>query len=96
MREIEGTLGFKPRLPSGITRLAVNLTLHSARLRVEITADAVTYSLLDGPQLRILHNGKPIVLAEDSPVTRPIARVAPIAAPHQPAGREPRRREVTP
>jgi len=93
MREREGTLGFKPRLPSGITHLAINLTLHSARLRVEITADTVTYSLLDGPSLRILHDGKPIVLAEDSPVTRPIARVAPMTAPHQPAGRAPRRRE---
>ncbi|MBS2553444.1 glycoside hydrolase family 65 protein [Catenulispora sp. NL8] len=88
------TLGFKPRLPAGITRLAVNLSLRQSRLRIEVTADAVTYSLLDGPPQRILHHGHPIDVTPDNPVTRPIARL-PTAAPlHQPAGRAPRRWEA--
>ena len=91
MREHEDTLGFKPRLPSGITRLAVNLSLHASRLRVEITADTVTYRLLDGPTLRILHDGQPINVAADSPVTKPIARIPPPAPLHQPQGRAPNR-----
>ncbi|MEY9932128.1 alpha,alpha-trehalose phosphorylase [Catenulispora sp. GP43] len=93
MREREDTLAFRPRLPSGITRLAVNLALHGSRLRVEITADTVTYRLLEGPSLKILHHDSPITLAEDTPVTRPIARIPPVAPLHQPQGREPRRRE---
>jgi alpha,alpha-trehalose phosphorylase len=93
MREHEDTLAFTPRLPSGITRLVVNLSLHGSRLRLEITADAVTYQLTDGPELRILHHGQAIDVAKDSPVTRPIART-PYAAPlHQPQGRAPFRRE---
>ena len=94
MREHKDTLAFRPRLPSGITRLAVNLALRGSRIRVEITAETVTYQLLEGPALKILHHGDPITLAEDSPVTRSIARIPPTTPPHQPQGREPRRREA--
>jgi alpha,alpha-trehalose phosphorylase len=95
MREYDGTLAFKPRLPSAITRLAVNLCLRDSRLRLEITADSVTYRLLDGPALRILHYGEPIDVAPDAPVTQPIART-PFTAPlHQPAGRAPHRLDAS-
>jgi alpha,alpha-trehalose phosphorylase len=92
MREHEDTLGFAPRLPSGITRLAVNLSHQASRLRVEVTADAVTYQVLDGMPLRILHNGQPVDVAVDSSVTRPITRAPSTTRPHQPPGREPARR----
>jgi alpha,alpha-trehalose phosphorylase len=94
MRQRGGTLCFKPRLPPDITRLAVNLSLHASCLRVEITADTVTYRLLDGPTLRILHHREPIDIAEDSPVTRPIARIPSPAPAHQPPGRAPLRRQA--
>jgi alpha,alpha-trehalose phosphorylase len=95
MREHDDTLSFKPRLPSGITRLTVNLCLRASRLRVKITAEAVTYQLTDGPALRILHHEEPIEVAQDSPVTRPIARL-PFTTPlHQPQGRAPHRREAS-
>ncbi|MEY9856035.1 alpha,alpha-trehalose phosphorylase [Catenulispora sp. GAS73] len=93
MREHEDTLCFKPRLPSGITRLAVNLSLHTSRIRVEITADTVTYRLLDGPTLRILHHDQPVEVAEDAPVTKTITRIPFTTPPHQPPGRAPLRRE---
>ncbi len=92
MREHDGTLGFAPRLPSGITRLAVNLSRRSSRLRVEIAADAVTYRVLDGPPLQILHDRRPVDVAVDSPVTRPITRATSTVRPQQPPGREPVRR----
>jgi alpha,alpha-trehalose phosphorylase len=93
MREHDDTLSFNPRLPSGITRLAVNLCLRASRLRVEITADAVTYRLLDGPSLRILHDRQPIDVTQGGPVTRSIARKPSTTPPHQPPGRAPLRRE---
>ena len=92
MREYEGTVGFAPRLPSGITRLAINLCLRTSRLRVEIAADAVTYRVLDGPPLRILHDRQPVDVALESPVVRPITRAPSTDRPHQPSGREPVRR----
>ncbi|ACU75259.1 Kojibiose phosphorylase [Catenulispora acidiphila DSM 44928] len=94
MREHEGTLSFKPRLPSGITRLAVNLSLHASRLRVEITANTVTYQLQDGSSLRILHHDEPIDVTADTPITRPIARIPPAPPLHQPPGRAPLRRDA--
>ncbi|MEZ0112151.1 alpha,alpha-trehalose phosphorylase [Catenulispora sp. EB89] len=93
MREHQDTLCFKPRLPAGITRLAVNLCVRESRLRIEVTAKTITYRLLDGPTLHLLHHDQPIDVAADAPVTRQITRIPPTTPPHQPPGREPLRRE---
>ncbi len=54
------TFAFTPRLPSGLTRLMINLRVRARRLRVEITPGSTTYRLQVGDPLRLLHAGAPV------------------------------------
>jgi alpha,alpha-trehalose phosphorylase len=92
MREREGTLRFAPRLPEGITRLAIAISVQHRRLRVEINPDTTTYRLLDGEPLEILHDGEPASVSRESPLIRPTQKAPPSEPPSQPVGREPLRR----
>jgi alpha,alpha-trehalose phosphorylase len=92
MRERHGTLGFAPRLPSGITRLAIAVSVRHSRLRVEVTPDTTTYRLLDGEPLQVLHDGEPVSVSVGSPALRPTRKAPPSEPPTQPCGRGPRRR----
>ncbi|MGI8458217.1 MAG: glycoside hydrolase family 65 protein [Propionibacteriaceae bacterium] len=102
LRERDGTLGFTPRLPSGITRLAVTLRIRGRRLRVDIAPDATTYRLHDGDPLRLLHDGAPVIVTTAQVVTRPnpatpsqqpaTGGASTGRAPTQPRGRAPARR----
>jgi alpha,alpha-trehalose phosphorylase len=94
MRERHGTLCFAPRLPPGITRLAIAVTVRHRRLRVEVTPDTTAYRLLDGELLQVLHEGEPVSVATGSPALRPTRRPPPSDSPTQPWGREPRRRRA--
>ncbi|RAL30824.1 glycoside hydrolase family 65 protein [Rhodococcus sp. AQ5-07] len=105
LRDRDGTLAFTPRLPSGITRLSVNLCTHNSRLVVDITPHTTTYHLKDGDPLPLLHDGLAVTLTCANPITRPtcanpITRptcTAPAShepadeAPTQPRGRAPLR-----
>ena len=96
MRDFNGQLAFSPRLPSRITRLEFSLLWRGLRLRVNVTADEVTYSLRNGggsAKLRLQHHGKEIEVTQVKPVTVPIPPAMPTGpAPEQPAGRAPVRR----
>ena len=92
MREREGTLRFAPRLPEGITRLAIAISVQHRRLRVEINPDTTTYRLLDGEPLEILHDGEPASVSRESSLIRPTQKAPPSEPPSQPFGREPLRR----
>ncbi len=83
------TIGFAPRLPEDITRLAFSVVIRGQRLRVEVTHDRARYSIDDGQQLEITHHGTKVKLTGGKPQER---RIPPITAgprPSQPAGREP-------
>jgi len=92
MRERHGALSFAPRLPQGISRLDIGLSVQSRRLRVEVTSDNTTYRLVDGEPLQILHYGEPASVSSGTPLVRPTRRTPPSAPPTQPLGREPLRR----
>jgi alpha,alpha-trehalose phosphorylase len=93
MRDFNGQLAFAPRLPSRINRLEFSLLWRGLRLRVDVTADEVTYSLRNGggqARLTLLHHGKEIEVTQVKPVTMPIPPAMPVGpAPTQPAGRAP-------
>jgi alpha,alpha-trehalose phosphorylase len=91
MRARSGGLSFAPRLPPGITRLAVGVSVQHRRLRVEIEPDATTYQLLRGEPLQLLHDGEPVTVATGNPVLRPTHKVPPSEPPAQPIGRAPLR-----
>ena len=89
LRESDGSVAFCPRLPAGITRLALTICVQNSRLNVEITPTTTTYRVLDGQPLRLLHDGQPLVVSAGSPIRSPTLRALPCAAPTQPRGRAP-------
>ncbi|MGY1582262.1 glycoside hydrolase family 65 protein [Streptomyces sp. MN13] len=80
---------FAPRLPARFSRLAFSLQLLGRRLRVEITPEKATYTLLSGPPLRIGHHGEPVTLSTDGPAVRTVPTAADRPAPAQPPHRRP-------
>jgi alpha,alpha-trehalose phosphorylase len=94
MRDHSGVLSFAPRLPARLERLAFRLTFRGRRLKVDVTKNEATYSLLDGESFEIRHHGDPITLARGEPATRGIPTPAERPNPTQPHGRRPARRST--
>jgi alpha,alpha-trehalose phosphorylase len=96
MRDFNGQLSFSPRLPSRINNLEFSLLWRGLRLRVNVTADEVTYSLRNGggsARLVIQHHGKDVEVTQVRPVTVPIPPAGPVGPPPiQPYNRAPVRR----
>jgi alpha,alpha-trehalose phosphorylase len=92
LRHRDGTVGFAPRLPQALSRLAFTILYSGRRLRVQVTHADITYSLADGEPLAILHYGEKVQLSADKPEARPIQAVRAGPRPNQPPGREPVRR----
>ncbi|PXW97395.1 glycoside hydrolase family 65 protein [Mycolicibacterium moriokaense] len=92
----DGVLGFAPRLPDAITRLAFNLFLRHQRLRVEITRDQTRYVLGDGDPMDITHHGHPARVSAGKPVELPMPTIVEPPPPAQPQGRAPAPRHGCP
>jgi alpha,alpha-trehalose phosphorylase len=92
MRDHGGILSFDPALPLGLTRLCFSMRWRRLRLKVDITAAEVTYSLRDGDDASLLfrHAGKEVTVTVSQPLTFPLhKRNALLARPTQPPGCEP-------
>jgi alpha,alpha-trehalose phosphorylase len=94
LRERGGTLTFSPRLPAGITRLVITLSIGQSRLCIEITPDTTAYRIIKGDPLRIFHYGRRVSLSAENPTLRPTQKVGPSPPPTSPFGREPLRRHA--
>ena len=92
MRDHDGRLAFRPRLPPALTRLAFALRFRGHSLRVEVSREAATYRLASGGGLALDHYGDAVEVTGESPVSCPIPPPPDRPAPTQPPGREPRRR----
>jgi len=98
MRDHNGVLSFAPRLPRQITQLDFALLWRGLRLWVKVESEQATYQVRDGESpsgahIELLHYGEEITVQVGEEVTRPIPEAPdPGPAPHQPAGRAPRRR----
>jgi alpha,alpha-trehalose phosphorylase len=95
MRDHGGSLGFAPRLPQRLSRLAFRLRFRGRRIQVEVDHRQVRYALLRGAPLDVGHYGATVTLVPDDPVTRPIPKPPAREAPAQPPGRAPARRRPT-
>jgi alpha,alpha-trehalose phosphorylase len=91
MRDHHGTISFAPRLPSRLNRMVFRLAMGTGCIEVEIDADEVTYRLVHGDKLELVHHGEIFVL-NDEPVTLAIPPNRAGDPPVQPVGREPYRR----
>jgi len=92
MRDFGGDLSFRPRLPNAIRRLEFRLRYRNSSIRVRVRHRDVTYELVDGDPIEILHYDEPILI--EGPVTREWHVDDPGPEPKQPPGREPRHRRV--
>jgi alpha,alpha-trehalose phosphorylase len=96
MRDHDGNLTFAPRLPPRLKRLRFRLRFRGRRVEVDVTRDAATYTLLDGPPLAIAHNGEPLEIQPWQAVTLGIPAPPERPTPRQPPGRTPARRAPNP
>jgi alpha,alpha-trehalose phosphorylase len=92
MRDHDGVLSFRPRLPQPLARIRFRLCVRGQKLLVEFSRDQATYSLLAGSSLEIVHHGRRATVRAERPLTRRIPPPAAREPPTQPPGREPRRR----
>ncbi|MEU6383705.1 glycosyl hydrolase family 65 protein [Streptomyces bauhiniae] len=91
-RVLDGPAGmsFAPRLPERLRKLAFHLQFRGRRLRVEISGDKTTYTLLEGPPLIIEHHGETVTLETDEPAVRTVPPLTSRPAPEQPPHRVPK------
>ena len=92
MRDHQGELGFAPRLPEAITRLAFRLQFRGRRLGVDVEPHQATYTLLAGEPVEIGHHGERFRLGGDEPIAKPVPPAPSREPTQQPPGREPLRR----
>jgi alpha,alpha-trehalose phosphorylase len=86
-------LVFRPRLPSGISRLVFNMTARGSLLRVEVTHKRAVYTVRGGPPLVICQNDETFTVENGQSVTKKVPHPVPLERLTQPPGREPARRE---
>jgi alpha,alpha-trehalose phosphorylase len=89
LRHLESGLALAPRLPAALTRISFTIRWRGRRLQVEITKEASTYRLLEGPDLHLHHHGQPITVPASGSVSFPVPPLEPPHPVSQPAGRPP-------
>lgn len=95
LRDHNEQLVFRPRLPSGLSRVAFSMRLRgNLVLHTEITNAEATYSLREGDRLKLIHDDEEVLVTSEKPVSLPIPRPVPLERLTQPAGREPARRHA--
>jgi alpha,alpha-trehalose phosphorylase len=92
LRDWDGRLCFRPRLPSRLERLAFRLVFRRHHVQVVVTKADATYSLLQGDRLEVGHHGELVEIAAGRPVVRAIPPLEQRPPPVQPPGRAPVRR----
>ncbi len=73
MRDRNGLLSFRPRLPERVDRLSFKVQLKGSTLSVSIAGAEATYRLESGDGLTFLHNGESLNLEAGTSVSRPLA-----------------------
>jgi alpha,alpha-trehalose phosphorylase len=83
LRDFDGDVRFRPRLPADWTRLRFRVAIRGQRVEVDMRPDGTTYRLLEGPGLLVGHDDELVALRPGEPASRPLAACGddlPIAA----------------
>lgn len=67
LRDHGGRIHFRPHLPAEWRCLRFTLAIRGCRLRVEAGREATTYSLLEGTELVLFHEGEKVALTAATP-----------------------------
>jgi alpha,alpha-trehalose phosphorylase len=74
MRDYDGHLSFRPRLPKELKALRFPLSIQGRTLDVAIDKESATYTLRAGPELVISHWDEQLTLAEGAPISKKLPR----------------------
>ncbi len=69
MRDHNGQITFKPRLPKGCNFFRFRLIIRGQLLEIEMKPETATYRLVEGKGLEIYHEGEEVMLTEEAPET---------------------------
>lgn len=72
MRDYDETLMFNPRIPRGIDRLCFRMQYKGRLIRVTIEPRQVTYELVEGSEIELLHAEESFTLRPEEPVVYPV------------------------
>jgi len=89
MRDYDGELSFRPKLPQALTRLAFHVHVRAIKLKVEIAPGSATYSVEGEAPAQLTHYDKQFEVSPEQPVTMKIPDWVRREPPKQPPGREP-------
>jgi alpha,alpha-trehalose phosphorylase len=78
MRDYDGIITFDPRLPPSWKGLTFSITLHGTRLKVDLRADRMTFTVLAGEQAEVQVRGCPVTVRAGHEVTVPLADQGPV------------------
>ena len=92
LRDTEGALSFRPRLPDALRSLTFNLLFRGAHLNVAISPGEVRYTCNGPHHVDLQHYGEAIRVGPDGTQVREIPPMKQRPRPRQPPGREPAQR----
>jgi alpha,alpha-trehalose phosphorylase len=93
LRDMDGMLGFSPRLPERLDRIGFRIGFRGRRIMVEVTSAGTRYALLGGDPIRLRHFHEKVELGPDGLEFGPPPPPEPPAEPvHQPPHRAPLKR----
>ena len=93
LRDDDGGLAFRPRLPQELDALTFGLRHRGRRLRVRVDHAQATYLLREGgEEMSVRHDDEELHLHPGQPVSRPWSVPHSDVCPAPPVGREPLRR----
>jgi alpha,alpha-trehalose phosphorylase len=97
LRDTQGTLAFRPRLPSALNSLSFNLVFRGVHLNVAISPGEARYTCnADDRHIDLVHYGEKVRVGPGGTQIRAIPPLAPRPSPRQPTGREPAQRRRKP
>ncbi|MDO5697961.1 MAG: glycosyl hydrolase family 65 protein [Dermatophilus congolensis] len=77
LRDHNGTFTFDPRLPSDWSKLTTRLRIRGTRIRTDLVADSITFTIEEGDGLAVEVRGETVHLDPEAPVTVPLSDQGP-------------------
>jgi alpha,alpha-trehalose phosphorylase len=77
MRDYNGVVTFDPRLPESWEGLSFQITLRGTRVRVDLTASQITFTVVEGDRAEVAVRGQRVTVSSEEPVRIPLADQGP-------------------
>lgn len=77
MRDYNGVMTFDPRLPDSWAGLTFQITLHGTRVNVDVTSNAIGFTVVDGESVELAVRGEHFIVSAGNPVRVPLSHQGP-------------------